>query len=682
MRGAGLVCLAVLLLLCSAGVASAAWDGTVNTTWYKNEIAAGHTGDPDNPFLIYDAKSLAALANETNNNQSQNGFFEKHILLKTNLDLNGAIHLWTPIGNTTVPTPSSQIFKGTFDGNGKTISNMNVTTISSSNYIYVGLFGYVKNATIRNVGVVNANVFGTYSGSAYVSSGGLAGYVDGSTITNCYATGVITTESSSYNTYSGGLMGFARYSSITNCNATSVVTAPSHSGGLVGKFDGCSITNCFATGAVSVTDHHPHAGGLVGETSGGSITNCYATGAVTAASSSSDISAGGLVGLDGSTTIENCYATGVVTAASSNSKTSAGGLVGLASQGSITNSVALNPWVNASGSGPINTGRFIGRDESTTLNNLYAWRYMELNISGTSIRPVPAGDSNATNASTEMIWDNQAFYEDLSWDVTKNWTMGHDTDYRLPVLTWQSIGPVVDALYLNITHAVNATVIGTGGSITPSGKQNYKDGASVTFTLNADPGSTVDTVTDNGITQSISNSYTISDVVQPHEIIVTFRSSPVPPVPPSGDSSGNMDNAYRVLFDTSGGSLISPVTGLSSDDVITAPPAPVKDGYTFGGWYADEDCTKAWSFADGIPGDMTLYAKWIGGDTPQATAKATTEATTVPVPTQSPTASVTTPVPAGTTAAGAQPTLTQAPAPFFGMLAGLLAAGVLLWRRE
>lgn len=260
-------------------------------------------------------------------------------------------------------------------------------------------------------------------------------------------------------------------------------------------------------------------------------------------------------------------------------------------------------------------------------------------------------------------------------------------NYQLPILRWQSASPAgVDASYLNITHEITATVIGTGGSITHSGKENYKNGASVTFTLNADSGYTVDTLTDNGATQFISNRYTIPDVDRPHEIIATFRPSPVPPVPPvpSGDSSGNMDNAYRVLFATSGGSFISQATGLSSGDRMTEPPAPMKERYTFGGWYTDEDCTHAWNFADGIPGDMTLYAKWIGGDAPQATmtANVTTKVTTVPVPTPSHTASVTTTVPAVTTAAGAQPTLTQAPTPFFGMLAGLLAAGVLLRRRE
>ncbi|MCZ0861583.1 InlB B-repeat-containing protein, partial [Methanocorpusculum sp. MG] len=75
-------------------------------------------------------------------------------------------------------------------------------------------------------------------------------------------------------------------------------------------------------------------------------------------------------------------------------------------------------------------------------------------------------------------------------------------------------------------------------------------------------------------------------------------------------SSGNTNNAFRVLFDTQGGSYVSPATGLSYGDKISQPANPVKDGYTFGGWYKDAACTQAWSFSDSIPGDMTLYAKW------------------------------------------------------------------------
>ncbi|MDE2517804.1 MAG: InlB B-repeat-containing protein [Methanocorpusculum sp.] len=160
------------------------------------------------------------------------------------------------------------------------------------------------------------------------------------------------------------------------------------------------------------------------------------------------------------------------------------------------------------------------------------------------------------------------------------------------------------------------------------------------------------------------------------------------PISSSGD--GNMDGALRVLFETSGGSFISPATGLSYGDKITAPANPVKDGYTFAGWYKDSACTQGWSFSDGINGDMTLYAKWTGGSsssqssssqqsgtTTQPTAKATPASTQA----QSGT-TATTAAPVSTTAAGVTPTLTQAPAPVAGLLFGLLIAGAFLRRRE
>ena len=112
-------------------------------------------------------------------------------------------------------------------------------------------------------------------------------------------------------------------------------------------------------------------------------------------------------------------------------------------------------------------------------------------------------------------------------------------------------------------------------------------------------------------------------------------SSPAPgpgPQPVSSSGDGNMENAFRVLFETSGGSFISPSTGLSYGDTISQPPAPTKDGYTFGCWYTDSACTQTWSFASGISGDMTLYAKWTAasGSPPAATAKPTTQTTTKP----------------------------------------------------
>ncbi|MCZ0860665.1 hypothetical protein O0S10_05395, partial [Methanocorpusculum sp. MG] len=92
------------------------------------------------------------------------------------------------------------------------------------------------------------------------------------------------------------------------------------------------------------------------------------------------------------------------------------------------------------------------------------------------------------------------------------------------------------------------------------------------------------------------------------------------------------------------------------------------------------------SFSDSIPGDMTLYAKWTSSGTAATatqTAQTTAKATTAPASTQAQSGTTaTTAAPVATTAAGAQPTLTQAPAPVLGGLLGLLAAGILLRRKN
>ena len=177
------------------------------------------------------------------------------------------------------------------------------------------------------------------------------------------------------------------------------------------------------------------------------------------------------------------------------------------------------------------------------------------------------------------------------------------------------------------------------------------------------------------------------DIIAPNENLLGKVETAVvwthDPEPSYSSSSGNMNNAYRVLFND-GSTTLSVQTDLSSGDKLTKPETPVKDGYTFAGWYKDSACTQAWDFETGIPGDMTLYAKWTAagssGET-EATATPTSTAVTTPQPTKTQTAAATTSAPEATTAAGVSPPLTQAPAPVAGALFGLLAAGVLLRRR-
>ena len=71
-------------------------------------------------------------------------------------------------------------------------------------------------------------------------------------------------------------------------------------------------------------------------------------------------------------------------------------------------------------------------------------------------------------------------------------------------------------------------------------------------------------------------------------------------------------NSYDVVFNSQGG---SEVKGQSAkfDEKIKKPQEPTKAGYTFAGWYKEEQCENPWDFeTDKVPAhNVTLYAKWI-----------------------------------------------------------------------
>lgn len=70
-------------------------------------------------------------------------------------------------------------------------------------------------------------------------------------------------------------------------------------------------------------------------------------------------------------------------------------------------------------------------------------------------------------------------------------------------------------------------------------------------------------------------------------------------------------NQYDVVFDSDGGSSV-PAQKVNYNEKAQKPADPTKSGYTFGGWYTDNKCTKGneFSFDTKITGNMTLYAKW------------------------------------------------------------------------
>ena len=230
-------------------------------------------------------------------------------------------------------------FPSIFEGNGYTISNLysrNTNSMSPGDgedgkpRARVGLFKSIEaNATIRNLGVVDARLYGSAFGNEQIGS--LVSKNKGN-ILACHATG--KANGGDGVDYIGGLVGANTTGAIIDSHATVVVdggNAKDRVGGLVGYNNKGSIRNSHATGAVNGDDGNDRVGGLVGRNKG-NISLSYATGAVTGSTGNKqDI--GGLVGWnDKDGRITASYATGVVRDDGTNG--SIGGLVGY-NKGSI-----------------------------------------------------------------------------------------------------------------------------------------------------------------------------------------------------------------------------------------------------------------------------------------------------------------------------------------------------------
>ena len=254
------------------------WLGNVSTEWYDN---ANNTGAENDPYIISNADELAGLALLVNGpatttyaaRTTTNDFAGKTFTLTSDIDLAGLE--WTPIG-------SSVSFKGTFNGNGYTIYNLNVEGEGKSNQ---GLFGKTENGEIKNVHVHNADIDGR------LNVGVVAGQPYTSKYTNITVTGKVTVDGMAY---VGGVLGQNAYADVTNVtvdvtedsyvNANSVENGSAYRtyvGGVIGFMGEGAHTVSNVTSNIDVLGSTCDVGGIVGIAHyGNTFINCKSTGDV------------------------------------------------------------------------------------------------------------------------------------------------------------------------------------------------------------------------------------------------------------------------------------------------------------------------------------------------------------------------------------------------------------------
>ncbi len=174
------------------------WDGAADTSWYN---------DTDTEFTLNTAEQVAGLSTLVDGG---NDFAGKTVKLGGNIDLysldkNGEPICFNPIGS--YRNRTDQAFKGTFDGQGKTIKNMSQNTWALNNGYYyedlgLGLFGYIEDATIKNLVMDGASLSGESA---------ICGVVAATAYGDCTFENIIVKNSNcaDYQYYSGGIVGWA-----------------------------------------------------------------------------------------------------------------------------------------------------------------------------------------------------------------------------------------------------------------------------------------------------------------------------------------------------------------------------------------------------------------------------------------------------------------------------------------
>lgn len=204
---------------------------------------SGDGSAENKPVLITDVQGMKSIGAGFGENLS------KHYRLCNDLVLDDweAIH-WR----------GSVFFSGTFDGGGHTVTLNGVKPMvyissesqgSDRNVYYFGLFAKIRSGDVRRLRVDGQITVNAADERAAYNAGGICGYSDYGSVTDCISDVTITVTGKFYELYAGGITGYNN-GNIFNCYATGKIESTAtvqfvSLGGIAGINDG-RVANCAA----------------------------------------------------------------------------------------------------------------------------------------------------------------------------------------------------------------------------------------------------------------------------------------------------------------------------------------------------------------------------------------------------------------------------------------------------
>lgn len=370
----------------------------------KPSVGDGSTG---NPYEISTAAELAWFRTYVNE-----GNLSVCAKLTDDIDLKDFCHAadasnnieksWEPIGS--YDSYPNKAYKGVFDGNGHTISNLYIKVQREGVGFFGCASGSIKNITFDNAQVENTGNDSNYSMTGIVVGAGFATLQNLKTLNNC------SVKSGAKSL--GGIAGNAKNCSNLENNAT--VIGVYEVGGIVGVVNSnATLSSCVNNGMVT-ENRSGRCGGIVGSLYKYTIEDCANYGNVTGTKE-----IGGIVGYAyGNSTIKRTLSSGDITSQES----SAGIIVGNAASIKASNMLAYSNNAKLTIDGTIQEG-----------DNIKTVGEGNLGIaSGSTLEEIIKGFTQEQLKSGEVAFSLNSFKPSGSWAWYQK--LGENGD-AYPVLT-------------------------------------------------------------------------------------------------------------------------------------------------------------------------------------------------------------------------------------------------------
>ncbi|MEM4330774.1 MAG: hypothetical protein QW273_02075 [Candidatus Pacearchaeota archaeon] len=377
-------------------------------------LFAGGKGTPTDPFQIENCQQL----------QNIKYALDSHFILNNDIDCSETRN-WNngkgfePLGNSSSP------FNGSFNGNGKNISNIFINRSTES---YVGLFGYANNSKIYNL-QIEGKVIGFSSVGFILGSGSF------SNITSTKIKGEINGLA-----FVGGIIGYSLGGiRLENVSFEGEINSSNFAGGLIGY--GREFLINFSYANATLISNGNNLGGLIGFHSSNLqnssiVLSSYSLGQIIGKNS-----IGGFIGYsEGNLTVSDCYSRTKVIGESN-----IGGFIGTLNNLSFSTSEGSgedSPLVIEVGriqksysagfvSGSSNVGGFIGEFSGGEILSSFFDVDSSKETDACGKGNCPSGIQGKTTEEMKNI----LIYEDAGWDIEIDLTSSLNDGY--PYLGWQ-----------------------------------------------------------------------------------------------------------------------------------------------------------------------------------------------------------------------------------------------------